>query len=86
MSLLNNILQQPTPYELAALDKERIFLKDIKKSLNFHFNNSTAFSNLISNTNLIIDADQINQLPYVPARLFKMLDLKVSQIKIFLKS
>lgn len=76
MSLLNNILQQPTPYELAAVDKERIFLKDIKKSLNFHFNNSTTFSNLISNTNSIIDADQINQLPYIPARLFKMLDLK----------
>ena len=36
MSLLNSILEQTTPYELEASEKDKFFLKDIKKSLSFH--------------------------------------------------
>ncbi len=76
MSLLNNILEQNTPYELEASEKEKKLLKDIKKSLSFHSKNSDTFNNLILNTNVLIDTNKINQLPYVPARLFKLMDLK----------
>lgn len=76
MSLLNSILEQTTPYELEASEKEEFFLKDIKKSLSFHSKNSKEFNNLILNTNALIDSNRINQLPYVPARLFKLMDLK----------
>lgn len=76
MNLVTKILKNDNPYELDLINKETLFLNEIKKLLNSHFNNSNEFKNFISNNNYSLEVDHINDLPFLPARLFKLLDLK----------
>jgi len=76
MSLIKEILLQKTPYELDAQSKKDIFLDDLKQSMLKHFDCSNEFKNLVKNNNFEIEVNDISELPFLPARLFKMIDLK----------
>ena len=61
------------------------FLKKIIKLNRFHYKNSKEFRKII---NLFFKNEIFNNLkdlPFIPARLFKEVNLKVFQIKKFLK-
>lgn len=84
MNLVSKILKNENPYGLDLINKEPLFLNELKKLLNYHFNNSNEFKNFISNNNHSLDVHHINDLPFLPARLFKLLDLKsISNENIF---
>jgi phenylacetate-coenzyme A ligase PaaK-like adenylate-forming protein len=76
MNLVTSILKNENPYEFDLITKKTLFLNELKKLLNYHFNNSYEFKNFISNNNHNLEVDHINDLPFLPARLFKLLDLK----------
>ena len=76
MNLVANILKNENPYEFDLITKKTLFLNELKKLLNYHFNNSYEYKNFISNNNYNLEVDHINELPFLPARLFKLLDLK----------
>jgi phenylacetate-coenzyme A ligase PaaK-like adenylate-forming protein len=76
MSLVNNILGQENPYKMDLAIKKIDFLKELKKLMNFHYNNSSEFRNFVSNSNYNLDVNHINELPFIPARLFKLMNLR----------
>ena len=76
MNLVKNILTKDNPYSMDFSNKEINFLKELKKLMNFHFNNSSEFRNFISNNNLNLNVNHINELPFLPARLFKLMNLR----------
>ena len=58
------------------LNLKKIFLDDLKQSMLKHFDCSNEFKNLVKNNNFEIEVNDISELPFLPARLFKMIDLK----------
>ena len=68
------------------MDKSKEFLDKINKLNNFHYKNSNQYRKIID---LIFPFKKIKILedvPFIPAKLFKELELKVFQIKKYLKS
>ena len=76
MSLIKEILLQKTPYELDAQSKKDIFLTISNNQCSSTFDCSNEFKNLVKNNNFEIEVNDISELPFLPARLFKMIDLK----------
>ena len=59
MSLVNNILGQENPYKMDLAIKKIDFLKELKKLMNFHYNNSSEFRNFVSNSNYNLDMTSV---------------------------
>jgi len=83
MNLINQILDQKTPYERSA-SKSDLFMTSIRERLNFHNENCKEFKNFILNNKKKLSFEELKDAPFLPVRLFKLLDLKsISSNEIF---
>ena len=75
MNLVSQILDQNTPYERGD-SKKGEFIEELNKLTEFHYVNCNYYRNFIDNNHLLLGLDKIEDIPFIPVRLFKLLDLK----------
>ncbi len=65
--------------------KKNIFLKNIKKILKYHSKNCVEINNFFKKQKINLDKiDKIENLPFIPVKIFKKLDLKsIKDNKVF---
>ena len=73
------------PYELNKKEKNDIFFDEIKSLTFHHYEKCLGYKKIIDKLNLNInDIDKLEDIPYIPVRLFKEFDLKsVSDEEVF---
>jgi phenylacetate-coenzyme A ligase PaaK-like adenylate-forming protein len=76
MNLIKNILNQKTPFERDSKFRSTDFLEEIKTLMEHHYENSEGFRNIIRNNEYELTSNSLEDLPFIPTRLFKLLDLK----------
>ena len=76
MNLIQNILNQKTPFEQDSKFRSTDFLKEMKNLMEHHYENSEEFRNIIINNEYVLTSNKLEELPFIPTRLFKLLDLK----------
>ena len=76
MNLIQNILNQKTPFEQNSKFRSTDFLKEMKNLMEHHYENSEEFRNIIINNEYVLTSNKLEELPFIPTRLFKLLDLK----------
>jgi phenylacetate-coenzyme A ligase PaaK-like adenylate-forming protein len=75
MNLVNKILTQSTPFERdQSFDQE--FISELNRISNFHYENCIHYKNFINNNNFLLNFKNIDEIPFLPVRLFKLLNLK----------
>ena len=84
MNLIKNILNQKTPFEQDSEFRSTDFLEEMKNLMEHHYENSEEFRNIIINNEYVLTSNKLEELPFIPTRLFKLLDLKsISESEIF---
>ena len=64
-------------YTLEKAEKEKLLLQELNKLINYHKEHCDKFSNIIKNLySNKSEYNSLEELPFLPVRLFKMLDLK----------
>ena len=48
----------------------------MKNLMEHHYKNSEEFRNIIINNEYVLTSNKLEELPFIPTRLFKLLDLK----------
>lgn len=76
MNLIKSILNQETPFERDSEFKSSDFLEEMKRLMIHHYDNSIEFRNIINNNKYELTPNRLEDLPFIPTRLFKLLDLK----------
>lgn len=64
------------PYHLIQSEKERNLLRKLNELSNFHNEHCENYSNMMYKSNQQLQASKIEEVPYLPVQLFKLLDLK----------
>jgi phenylacetate-coenzyme A ligase PaaK-like adenylate-forming protein len=76
MNLIKSILNQQTPFEQDSMFRSTVFLEEMKRLTAYHYDNSKEYRNILKNNKYELNPSKIEDLPFIPARLFKLLDLK----------
>ncbi|MEC0129065.1 LuxE/PaaK family acyltransferase [Paenibacillus pabuli] len=72
---IESILSHSGPYHLAQKGKQIMLLDELNALTQFHAENSEAYGNILNKTNLKFQAQTLEEVPYLPVQLFKMVDL-----------
>lgn len=83
---LEELLDFKRPFEYDAISKKEFFIEFLSELNNHHLKNSVEYENIISNTNLNKTFKDLYEMPYIPVRLFKMLELKSIENKDIFKT
>jgi phenylacetate-coenzyme A ligase PaaK-like adenylate-forming protein len=75
MTDYNEILQI-APYSLEKAEKQKLMTERLKELAEYHYRHCTAYRNMADFMGWDFDVDSYEQLPFVPVRLFKELELK----------
>lgn len=68
------------PYHLAQASKEQQLLAKLNNLTKLHINNCCEYSKMLEKSNAIQEANSIEEVPFLPVQLFKLMNLKsVSQ-------
>lgn len=73
---LENLIDFKKPFEYDSKFKNEFYLEYLHVLNNHHLENSYEYKNIISNTKLNKKFKDIYEMPFIPVRLFKMLELK----------
>lgn len=69
-------IYKKNPYELSETEKEDFIIDYMKELSVFHYNNCNEYRKLVDGLGFNIQkAEKIEELPYLPVRLFKTMDL-----------
>jgi len=63
------------PYSLSSFEKNKIFLSFLNELTAHHIKNSTAYAKIVSSQSNQFFAYRLEDVPFIPVRLFKFLDL-----------
>ncbi len=66
----------PSPYSLPSGEKSKIFVNLLNELTAYHMKNSCEYNKILINTFGKCVAENIEDVPYIPVRLFKLLELK----------
>lgn len=64
-----------SPFELEQKSKEQLLLKRLNYLTNLHYNNCLQYKKILDSIDYK-EANYLNQMPFLPVRLFKLLELK----------
>lgn len=77
-------LNTSNPYSLTSGEKSKIFVELLNELTEHHLINSILYNNIIKNNFDKQPACKIEEIPFIPVRLFKLMDLKsISDSNIF---
>lgn len=72
------------PYSLDAKDKQRLFLFLLNALTVHHMDKSTLYAKIVSSLHTCITANRLEDVPFLPVRLFKHLDLlSIPRMEVF---
>jgi len=71
----SEILKQLEPYTFLQKDKNIFFKKEIKNLTKHHYKNSKEYKKLLDSFGYKLKNEKIEKIPFLPARLFKELNL-----------
>ena len=71
----SEILKQLEPYTFLQKDKNIFFKKEIKNLTQHHYKNSKEYKKLLDSFGYKLNNKKIEKVPFLPARLFKELNL-----------
>lgn len=75
MEIIEDLLKKK-PFEFKQVEKEELFLKTMKDSLKYHYNNCELFKKFIDSQEFDITSEyKIEDIPFLPTSLFKKLNL-----------
>lgn len=63
------------PYNLEKRDKENVLLEELNKLTSWHIKNCASYAAMIEKSKFQVKAKNINEVPYLPVQLFKLMDL-----------
>ncbi|GLC87802.1 LuxE/PaaK family acyltransferase [Lysinibacillus piscis] len=64
------------PYHLAQAEKEQLLLEKLNELTAWHKMNCEPYRRMLEKSKLQISANHIEEIPYLPVQLFKLMDLK----------
>lgn len=73
--MIDNILSSNDPYQLSKLDKEKFLIEQLNELTAFHNEYCIPYTRILTKTSMLKQVSQLDQIPYLPVQLFKMLDL-----------
>ena len=74
----SEMLRKP-PFSMSSNEKEKWYLKNQKILCKFHYSKCAEYKNIVDRLNFNLDKiSNLNQIPFIPARLFKEINLKSS--------
>ena len=73
---LDDLIDFQNPYALSAKNKNDFYINYFNELNNYHVQNSEEYSAIVSNIFLKKEFDDIKDMPFIPVRLFKMMQLK----------
>ena len=82
MSYYNNfsLFNFEEPYSLPVKEKNKIFLFLLNQLTDHHYKNSLSYKKIISSLSYDKYANNITDIPFIPVRLFKIIDLSLIMI------
>jgi phenylacetate-coenzyme A ligase PaaK-like adenylate-forming protein len=64
------------PYSLSQSEKSSLLVAQIRHLYRYHMENNSAYKNILESSNFSLDkADSLEDLPFLPVRIFKEVDL-----------
>ena len=74
----SEMLRKP-PFSMSSNEKEKWYLESQKILCKFHYSKCAEYKNIVDRLNFNLDKiSNLNQIPFIPARLFKEINLKSS--------
>ncbi|MCS5503265.1 acyl-protein synthetase [Lysinibacillus sp. A4] len=64
------------PYHLKQAEKEQQLLEKLNTLTKLHVENCKEYKAMLKKSNMLIEANSIKEVPYIPIQLFKLMDLK----------
>ncbi|MFB2517413.1 acyl-protein synthetase [Lysinibacillus sp. OTC-L20] len=64
------------PYHLMQTEKERQLLEKLNVLTKWHQENCHPYKSMLEKSSMLIMANKITEVPYIPVQLFKLMDLK----------
>jgi phenylacetate-coenzyme A ligase PaaK-like adenylate-forming protein len=74
--LTENVFSELQPYSLSALDKAKVFNPELLKLTRYHYNNCQEYRIMLDSCGFDLSRDfSLEEIPFLPVRLFKEHDL-----------
>ncbi len=73
--MIESILSSDNPYKLVKQEKQNLLLEQLNELTEFHYQQGLPYQRILDKTGMSRQANQLEQVPYLPVQLFKMLDL-----------
>ncbi len=73
--MIDEILTSSNPYQLSKKEKQRFLLTQLQELTDFHYQHCIPYQRIIDKTDMHVTFGDLEEMPYLPVQLFKMLDM-----------
>lgn len=73
--MIEELLSSENPYQQSRLEKQSMLLEQLNELTSFHYQHCMPYQRIIDKTDMSKQAARLEDIPYLPVQLFKMLDL-----------
>lgn len=63
------------PYQMKHEEKQAYLLKELNDLTKFHYNHCQPYREMLNKSGITISAETLEEIPYLPVQLFKLIDL-----------
>lgn len=77
--MLTNYINKIEPFSKDLKEKYKIFSQTMKKLTNHHYKKSSQYKKILNNFNYNLNNENIEKFPFLPAKLFKEVELRSVQ-------
>ena len=74
--MFTNYLNKIEPFRAELKEKNKIFSKRFKRLTNHHYKKSSQYKKILNNFNYNLNNEKIEKFPFLPAKLFKEVELR----------